>query len=285
MIADCKEAVKKRVPAMSIGLIALIICVAGKPELSASTQAPASVVPIVNGYGLLLGGTHDGKWLTWKQTHSRLRGGEAYRFFSLKGAQGESKGGKPTLSEASGLAYTIPLFDRKAEEGGGVIGVGGGWKPRPRSASAVSAGQKVYVDAVATVLREHGLTKATPRIVRAIRADLTGTGQDSVIIEAASPGFSVSDGIGTVKANTYSFVMLRTLVNGTVKTFVLNGEFARRTGAGPAQKYAISNALDLNGDGVLEIVIETSYYEGGGNEVYELKKGRPRLVLSAADGA
>jgi hypothetical protein len=247
----------------------------------------ARLVPIVNGYGLLLGGTRDGKWITWKRTHGAIRGGEKYRFYRAKGADGESVGGKPVLSEASGNAYTIAFADRKPDDSAGVIGVAAPWNAMPRLVKEQNGNQKLYLAEVAKVLAEHGLRRATPHIVRMVRVDLTGKGQESVIIEAASPGFSVSNDSkpASGQLKTYSFVMARTPTPNGVRATLLHGEFARKGDDSVFHKYSIGQVLDLNGDGAMEIVVETSYYEGGGDQVYEIKNGVPRLVLQVEDGA
>lgn len=84
---------------------------------------------------------------------------------------------------------------------------------------------------------------------------------------------------------TFSFVILRTLSHGAMKSYVPNGEFGHKSGDFPFERYVLAGILDLNGDGVMEVIVESSYYEGGGDEVYEIKNGRPRRVLEVVDGA
>jgi len=270
---------------VAAGFAGLLATIAQSP--AAPARQNSRVVPIVNGYGLLVGGTSDGKWISWKRTHAAIRGGEKYRFYGAKGAEGESVGGKPVLSEASGNAYTIPFPDRKSDESAGLIGIAANWNATPRLTKVQNSDQKLYLAEVAKVLAAHGLRRATPHITRIVRVDLAGTGQESAIIEAASPGFSVSNESkpATVRLKTYSFVMLRTPMAGGLRTTVLNGEFARKGDDSVFHKYAIGQILDLNGDGAMEIVVQTSYYEGGGDQVFEVKKGVPRLALQAEDGA
>jgi hypothetical protein len=181
----------------------------------------------------------------------------------------------------------VSFRDRKPDDGAGLIGIAAPWNAMPRLAKTQSADQKVYLTEVARVLAQHGIRQATPHITKIVRVDLAGKGQQSVIIEAASPGFSVSNDRkpASGRLKTYSFVMLRTPTAAGVRSTVLNGEFARKGDDSVFHKYAIGPVLDLNGDGVMEIVVETSYYEGGGDQVFEVKSGRPRLVLQVEDGA
>jgi hypothetical protein len=255
--------------------------------IAAPAADNARILPIVNGYGLLIGGTRDGMWISDKATHAAVVGGETYRLYGAAGSVGESVGGKPALSEASGNAYNIQFADRKSEVSAGLIGIAAKWNAMPRLAKVQSRDQKVYLAEVAKVLAGHGLRRAVPRITKILRVDLTGKGQESVIIEAASPGFSVSNDStrpsGALK--TYSFVMLRTPAANGVRSTVLAGEYSRKGDDSVFHKYAIGQVLDLNGDGAMEIVVETSYYEGGGDQVFEVKNGRPKLVLQVEDGA
>ena len=75
-------------------------------------------------------------------------------------------------------------------------------------------------------------------------------------------------------------------MDGRVKTVVLRGDYSgNKAGSMGANICRLSHVLDLRGDGVMEIVVECSYYEGGGVEVYRLKDGQAILVLSVSDGA
>ena len=47
-------------------------------------------------------------------------------------------------------------------------------------------------------------------------------------------------------------------------------------------RYRATNVLDLNGDGVLEIVISGARYEGRASRVITMQNGRPREVLSVS---
>ena len=249
-------------------------------------QTKTGISPIINEYGLLLGGSRASQWVSWQSAHARVRGGEKYRLYSLNGLVSEVRGGPPVLSEASRNAYTVKIPERGENDRTPLVGLSCAWNPLPRKAAAISPVQKVYLDAVAEVLKQHGLTRAAPHINKILRVDLTGKGSDSVVVEAASPGYSVSmDADAKARGrDAYSFVMLRTIVQGKVRTYVLDGEFGHKGSEAPSQNFALANVIDLNGDGTLEIVVETSYYEGGGDEVFEIRNGRPKRVLQVEDG-
>jgi len=73
------------------------------------------------------------------------------------------------------------------------------------------------------------------------------------------------------RAGDYSLVFLRKVVQGQVVTKIIAGEFypqAKKFNAPSA--YRIIGVLDLNGDGVLEIVLSGRYYEGDWVEAHRV---------------
>lgn len=255
---------------------------------NAQAQRPTSLVPVLDSYGMILGASRGGKWIAAEKTHALLKKGDKYRFYTLKGYDRTATGSKPELSEASGQAYYIRFPATKQDPAEDGIGLGGAWNPMPRLSRAESVGQKVYLDAVAAVLNTKGLVGVKPNITKILRVDLFGKGQDAVLIEAASPNYKLSTGFENdpPEPNTYSCVILRMVVGGKLTTTVMGGAFYTRTGGtGPVEKYNIENILDLNGDGVMEIVVRSHYYEGGGSAVFEVKSGTPKQVLEEGDGA
>ena len=256
------------------------------PDVQA--QRTASLVPILDKDGMIIGASRGSKWISAEKMHSQVKAGAKFRLYTLKGYVRTSVGGKVELSEASGQAYYIRFPETRQTENEETIAVGGTWNPMPRLTRTESAGQAVYLDAVASVLKSKGLAGVKPNITKILRVDLFGKGQDAVLIEAASPNYKLSSGFENDPAvvNTYSCVILRMVVGGKLTTKVLGGAFYKKNGdKGPVEKYDIENVLDLNGDGVMEIVIDSHYYEGGGSAVFEVKSGAPVKVLEAADGA
>ena len=106
------------------------------------------------------------------------------------------------------------------------------------------------------------------------------------MIEANSPGYDVSADTGpNIKAGDFSLVMLRKVIAGKPRMSTLMGVIHTAPSSGAPNRYGLSNVLDLNGDGSLEIVVEWNYYEGGGANVFQIKNGKISLALEASDGA
>ena len=48
--------------------------------------------------------------------------------------------------------------------------------------------------------------------------------------------------------------------------------------------FEIPGVLDLNGDGKLEVIVHSHYYEGAGTTIYDCSGGKCKAVLSVECG-
>jgi hypothetical protein len=85
-------------------------------------------------------------------------------------------------------------------------------------------------------------------------------------------------------------LLLRKLVDGKVAELPLH-VFVSSKGSAPVDDDwtppvvgRFYQAADLNGDGVLEIIAGTAFYEGYEHRVFEVKGGKVREVLSCGAG-
>jgi hypothetical protein len=80
--------------------------------------------------------------------------------------------------------------------------------------------------------------------------------------------------------------MLRRLQAGKVETQLVAGELYSKVDASNAPSiYKIAAVLDLNGDGKLEVIIHSFYYEGGETTIYRCEPDKIEPVLSVECGA
>ena len=92
-------------------------------------------------------------------------------------------------------------------------------------------------------------------------------------------------------AGSYSMVLLRRLVAGKVETQLIEGEFhpqayVRRDDSFDAPNaYKVIATLDLDGDGKMEIVVGSNYYEGEEITIYRYDPKKVEAVLSVGCGA
>ena len=250
--------------------------------LVSGMPSPAGVHPIVwASGGVLLGGSIDGKWVDDKAMSRLVKGGERYHLYTLTGKLGEAAGGKPEFEEQSRTFYVHVKPEPRPESD--VIGVCGDWEALPRKPKIMATKQKVYQDAVRSLLTQKGLASAPVNITQILRVDLEGDGVEEVLVSATHPR---SDYLSfSNEKNDYSFVMLRKIVKGKVETIVLEGEFYPKKGETTPNRHLVCGVLDLNGDGKLEVLVRWQYYEGRGVDVYTVQGKTKELVLSGGYGA
>lgn len=231
--------------------------------------------------GMLLGGVRGGKWVEQGKLAPSLRGGEKYRFYSLSGPVGTRTGGKPAGGEPLPEQMFVPMKPA-LKIGADAVGLTGGWNPMPRPVRAQSTRQQVYVDALAAFLRSKGLQNPRLNLTQVLRVDLEGDGNEEVLLSAVTPDYDVAE----ARKDDYTVILLRKLVGGEVRTHLLDGRFFPTAGGQMTggNRVSIAGVLDLNGDGVLEIVTEYVGYEENGYEVFTVKGTRAARVLTAGIG-
>ncbi len=166
----------------------------------------------------------------------------------------------------------------------GEVAFSASWNPLPRKPKSADANQKQHVDAVREFLREHGFRDPIVHISRIVSVDLDGDGQDEFVISATH--YKTGDEIPDESApNTYSFVMIERMVEGKTKTELVDGEFYPEAKPDSApNKFEIAALLDLNGDGKIDTVLRSAYYEGEEISVYEYRSSGVKKVLSVGCG-
>jgi len=95
-------------------------------------------------------------------------------------------------------------------------------------------------------------------------------------------------------AGSYSMVLSRRVVAGKVETQLIVGEFYPKAYPKAKQEegsfdapnaYKVIATLDLDGDGNMEVVIHSHYYEGGETTIYRCDPKKVEALLSVSCGA
>lgn len=287
--------------AMHLLLGGLLLATLAATPLCAEKAGAATAAPptskdlcILSGW-YLIGGFGKGKWLTADEIAPLVRGGESYRRFTTTGPTGDTIGGKPVHEQGPGEWIRIPVTTWGQESGsaaGDTLSVANGpdelavactWNPLPRLAKSQDVNNKTYLDIVKKILQASEMP-APPRIQQLLRFDLEGKGVESVLIIAGNADPSVP----VFRKNTYTLVVFRKVVAGKVQDTVLHEEYYREDKSGEANSptgFSFGGVLDLNGDGTLELLLRSRYYEGDGVEVYTLDGDKLKLAFSNGVGA
>ena len=175
------------------------------------------------------------------------------------------------------------------------------WESVPRRPLVMATNNATYKTVVKNYLERQGLSNVTPNIVQLFRIDLEGDGVDEVFIVAQNIIEQTRDWAedkrisymipGGAQKGNYSLVLMRKVIDGQVYEIPLQ-EFIATKNATPADDewqipflFKIFQFADLNGDGVLEVIMGVDHYEGYGYTVYEIKGDKATMVLANGAGA
>lgn len=264
------------------GLAALLIWTGASPA--------ADLHPIVEvQIGYLFGAISDGKWIKADETAKLISDETTYQVYGLTQALGDAQGDKPK-SEGEPCEETLAVSLSPKPENG-VIAIAAPWNALPRKPQVTDPTQKTYVDAVRDFLKTKGIEQPKVKIESILRVDLDGDGEEEVLISATNY-FSKDDRVPMRSpAGSYSMVLLRRVVAEKVETQLVEGEFhpkayVSKEGSFDAPNvYKVIATLDMDGDGKMEVVIHSYYYEGGGTTIYRCGPKKVKALLSVACGA
>jgi hypothetical protein len=157
--------------------------------------------------------------------------------------------------------------------------IGAKWNPIPRVIQNLPLENAAYTKVMAAELKARKIN-APVVMSQILKTDLDGDKIDEIILVAQRPKVTFSDerrlepkyetGVGD-----YSLVLVRKVVVGTVKTFVLSERIiskpfdqkALENGTGPQMSVLTQyvNAIaDINGDGRMEVFVDDLVHEGEG---------------------
>jgi hypothetical protein len=261
-------------------------------QLGDANATPAwAAVPIVETMlcekHLLVGASHGDQWFDNLTAGQLVRGDETYRFFTNAGPQGSATSTKVAVDTTTGVPYGDQFQVALAPEPGrsGSIGIAGDWDVQPRRPITVTqeADLRVYKAIVADFLRSEGIRQPSVDDAQTFvvwRIDLDGDGAQETLINASR--FITSQDSSAVQAGAYS-VMLLQRASGSING-IYNNLFPQESQAFDHVEHTLFAALDLNGDGQLEIVLKSSYFESAELRIFGLRASEIRQLLYVGCG-
>ncbi|HEX4640156.1 MAG TPA: FG-GAP repeat protein [Chthoniobacterales bacterium] len=245
--------------------------------------APANViVQVENGY--VLGAADNGKWLESAKAAALLKPQNTLRVYGLAREMGTATAGKPESVEEPCPETQMVKFSPQPK--GGVMALTAAWNALPRKPRTGDVTQPVYVQAVREFLEGNGLKDPKVKITQILRIDLEGDGEEEVLISATNYLTKEKGMPSSAAAGSYSFVLLRRVVAGKVKTQLVVGEFYPKGKEFSApNRYSVLAVLDLDGDGKMEVIVDSAYYEGGATTIYRCTPTKIEELVSTGCGA
>lgn len=121
-----------------------------------------------------------------------------------------------------------------------------------------------YAAFASALLAERGLVVPSPIIKQLFRTDLEGDGTNEVLVVAEE----ITGSFLPVEGD-YSIIFLRKVVEAEVQTAVLGDSVITDPEGSFVIGFSVGAVADLSGDGKMEIVVNSAFFEGLGVEVWE----------------
>ena len=241
---------------------------------------PSNFSPILLGkkydsnmFFVMLGGVQDGQWISVDQAVANIAGAAEYDVYAFASGPQQAYGYAPQRSMPSGGYF---LSTDSAMNETGMIGVVRGWQVAHRVAEELPSDNEMYQQIMIDWLSEAGIDDPQLGTMHIYRIDLEGDGTDEIFISDTRV-----EGLHGVVAGDHSVILLRKVIaNGVVTIPILADLYAAIGYGNPFPcSYSIANFVDLNQDGVLEVMAAYDRWEGFGASVYEVQGETVQQVL------
>ena len=258
---------------------------AGIPPFATFTPYPLSegtFTPVLYGGGsfLLLGGIKKGDgWISGVQAAQYMFNETDYDFVNPKGSiqiRGSALEFDPTCGNhfmPSSVVLPEPM-----------VGVARGWITEKRGTTDLSTDDPAYIQAVTEWFQSQGNSPAEIHITRILQVDMEGDGVNEILLSAS---YFTEKFAFLTETGDYSIVLMRKVTGNTVVTVPLVKEYYVSTDPelemSYPNTYTLAEAVDLNGDGTLEVVVDVRRWEGWGAIVYRVDGQNVREVLRAME--
>jgi hypothetical protein len=213
--------------------------------------------------GFVLGGSDQSGWIKAQDAALRTPAELQYHLYSLGGFVSSSIGKQAQPGDIPCVeAFTVDLQPEFVPD---TVGIASVWQaqPRvPRLAPTTDRERQVLAD----WLSLQGMPSTPLNILQVLEIDLEGDGVNEYIIEATHFPED-TETLFTPRAGDYSVILLWD--GQSEDASLITGEWHAQDKPSFVRNTSRMIALlDLNGDQVLEVIVESSYYEGRFVEAY-----------------
>ncbi len=256
----------------------ILLAVGNKNTSPKTTNKTISVISIED--EIVIGGWHKNRWITDQKIAKIMRKTDSYNIYSINRIVGKITGIKLKRDEIFGEYY----FDssNKVSKKDGLLAVSDEINALPRIPEIMNVNNGTYQDIVKKFLNSKGIKNPQVNITSLLRCDLDGDGSKEVIISATTPRPDYEKAWAGCFNGDYSCVLLRKNIGKITKTILIDGEFyMERSTLVTTRVYENTHILDLNGDGKMEIITRSHYYEGFCVIVYSIEKFTKHKIFAA----
>ncbi|HSL46188.1 MAG TPA: hypothetical protein VK897_22325 [Anaerolineales bacterium] len=254
---------------------------AASPEniatLAATATAPLMPVdfsPILYGkkfdantFFILLGGIQGSLWVTpdlaaVQFVHIPT---PAYDVYTLAKGKFEVQGYAPEFSPTSKI-YSVRTNGSLDEVG--MVGVVQGWPVVQRDVQELAADNQLYGQIILDWLTAEGIAEPQLDILHIFRVDIEGDGAEEIFLSATHLDGSQH----TTQAGDYSIVLMRKVVGNEALTRPIVGDIYHSAEAEITypRTYSLANFIDLNKDGILEVIVDVQRWEKAGAIIFQI---------------
>ena len=248
------------------------------PAVVSSPYSEGTFSPVLYGSGpfLLVGGfKKDRGWLSGVDASAYVDPETSYDFFSPNGffqVPGSALEFDPTCRNHY-MRSSVVLPTQ-------MVGIASGWISEKRATKELSKDDPAYIQAVNEWFQSQGNSPTEIHLTRILQVDIEGDGVNEVLLSASY--FNDASGHMT-ETGDYSIVLMRKVVGNNVLTIPLVKDYY--VSSAPEMSYpntyTLAEAVDLNRDGTLEVIVGVSRWEHGGAIVYRVDGQNVREVMRA----
>ena len=268
---------------------------APSPTVTPSVARPDVSTPVLAG-GLLVGGLDHGAWASHKTFYQSKVvdfDGFVYDVYVDGELTGQAEGelpenfltGEPIDPEGDLTQLSdVNLHNENGQNVEYDIAIRADWDLYPREYAEQSTDSEEYQTLVEDLLVQEGLTDPVTALRQVVTVDLDGDGTEEVLICADSTPDNQYD---KPEKGDNALLVLRTIVDGQNMDQIVASNIMVRdpiTDFPYRDVYTVESCVDLDGDGILEVVVKRKQYEGMIYSIYKLEGNELRRVASNGAG-